>query len=71
MDLIKGDGTLDALAHHVFAGMQRKIAKQRRELNRLTVKNRTLWKMVKSKNAELEDLRQEFTNVVDGILRRR
>ena len=64
MDLIKGDGTLDALAHHVFAGMQRKIAKQRRELNRFTIENRTLWRIVKNKNIEIEELkkRKGFTS---------
>ena len=58
MDLIKGDGTLDELAHHVFAGMQRKIAKQRRELNRFTIENRTLWRIVKNKNIEIEELKK-------------
>lgn len=63
MKLIDVVGTLDVVAHFAFAGMQRKIVEQRKELNRLTVENRTLWKVVKSKNAEIMELKDEISRL--------
>lgn len=61
MKLIDVVGTLDVVAHYAFAGMQRKIIEQRKELNRMTVENRTLWEMVKSKNDEIMELKDEIS----------
>lgn len=61
MKLIDVVGTLDVVAHYAFAGMQRKIVEQRKQINRLTVENRTLWEVVKSKNAEIMELKYEIS----------
>lgn len=49
-------GLIDTVAHYAFSGMQRKIAEQRKEINRLRNLNDSLSRIARGQQMEIEDM---------------